>query len=206
MSRWDYIFVDIDTQHDFMDRDGKLYIPGAEQIVPCLKQLLGAAKMWHIPVLSTADNHAPDDPEFAQFPPHCVRGTPGQRKLSETLLDHRVVVEPHDTIPNPAELLSLHDQVIFHKTNLDIFTNRNFGRLIDSLEAGHFILFGVATDYCIRITALGLLHRDCQVTIVRDAVRAIARETEDQTHNALRIAGADWATTEHVIELAGRPA
>lgn len=204
MSQFEYVFVDIDTQHDFVDLAGKLYVPGAEKIVPNINRLLRAAATWHIPVLSSADNHAADDPEFRQFPPHCVHGTPGQRKLRETLLDHRVIVEPHDTIPNPAALLSLHDQVIFHKTTFDVFSNPNFARLVDAVEVGRFVVFGVATDFCVRAAALGLLHRDCQVTIVSDAVRAVARETEAQAREALRVAGADWATTEHVIELVGR--
>jgi nicotinamidase/pyrazinamidase len=203
MSRFDYVFVDIDTQHDFMDPDGKLYVPGAEEIVPRLKRLLGAAAACHIPVLSSADCHSPDDPEFEQFPPHCIRGTAGQRKLCETLLDHRTIVEPHDMTPNPAALLALHDQIIFHKTTFDVFSNRNFARVIDSIEAERFIVFGVATDYCVRAAALGLLHRDCQVTIVSDAVRAVARETEAEACEALRAAGADWGTTDHIVESVG---
>ena len=206
MSRFEYVFVDIDTQHDFMDPGGKLYVPGAEEIVPNLRRLVSTASACRIPLLSSADNHAPDDPEFRQFPPHCVRGTAGQRKLKETLLDHRLVVEPHDVISNPAALLSLHDQVVFHKATFDVFSNPNFARLIDAIEVDRFIVFGVASDYCVRAAALGLLHRDGRVAIVSDAVRAVSRETEAQAREVLRAAGADWWTTEQVIERAGRPA
>ncbi len=201
MSHWEYIFVDVDTQHDFMDPTGRLFVPGADQIVPNLKRLIHTARARHIPVFSTADNHAPDDPEFREFPPHCVRGTAGQRKLRETLLDHRIVVEPHDTFPDPASLPALHDQIIFHKAAIDVFHNANLGRLVDAIEVGRYVVFGVATDYCIRTAALGLLHRNCLVTIVSDAVRGISPDTEAQSRRALIAAGAEWATTDHVIEM-----
>ena len=71
------VFVDVDTQVDFMLPAGKLYVTGAEQLIPNLAKLLTWARAYNILVLSTADAHTPNDPEFAQWPPHCVVGTPG---------------------------------------------------------------------------------------------------------------------------------
>ena len=71
-------------------------MPGAERIVPAIARLNRFAAAHGIPVVSTTDAHAEDDPEFAAWPPHCVAGTLGQRKAEATLLDRRVVVPNRD--------------------------------------------------------------------------------------------------------------
>src|SRR5690348_18102477 len=54
---------------------GKLYVPGAEKRIPNMRRLLHSAASTGIFVISSTDQHAPNDPEFARFPPHCVKGT-----------------------------------------------------------------------------------------------------------------------------------
>jgi nicotinamidase/pyrazinamidase len=88
------MLVDIDTQRDFMLPGGALYVPGAEEIIPNLARLFDHARTARVPVLSSADCHAPDDPEFEQFPPHCIAGTDGQAKIPETLMSRYLVVKP----------------------------------------------------------------------------------------------------------------
>ena len=59
------IFFDIDTQLDFLYPAGALYVPGAERIVPAIARLNRYAAAHGIPVVSTTDAHAENDPEFA---------------------------------------------------------------------------------------------------------------------------------------------
>jgi len=198
MPWWDRIFVDIDTQFDFLAPSGRLYVPGAERIVPNLRRLVVAAA-GRIPILSSADAHVPDDPEFAQFPPHCVRGTAGQQKLDATLLLNRAVLEPAPLVPNPAELLGRYDQIIFRKTTLDVFGNPNFARIIEEIDVGCYIVFGVATDYCVRAAAMGLRKRGRPVTLVVDAVAAVSVEGAQRTCDELRCAGARFSTTDEIL-------
>src|SRR5258708_5322609 len=86
------VFFDIDTQLDFLYPAGALYVPGAERIVDQVAALNRYAASHGIPVVSTVDAHAENDPEFAEWPPHCVAGTAGQQKPSATLLEKRAVV------------------------------------------------------------------------------------------------------------------
>ena len=80
------IFWDVDTQADFMLPGGKLYVPGAEKLLPNLKLAHRCrAPQGRVFLVSDACVHAPDDPEFQRFPPHCVRGTPGAAIVPETL-------------------------------------------------------------------------------------------------------------------------
>ncbi|MGE3527399.1 MAG: cysteine hydrolase family protein, partial [Gemmatimonadales bacterium] len=81
------IFWDVDTQADFMKADGKLHVPGSEEIIPTLKRLTDYAHARGIRIIASADDHVPghrelsDTPDFVEtFPPHCMRGTPGQKK------------------------------------------------------------------------------------------------------------------------------
>src|ERR1035438_3916644 len=91
----DTVFFDVDTQKDFLLPVGALYVPGAEHLIPTLAKLFASARHRGIPVISTADAHSERDPEFAQWPPHCIVGTLGQAKIPETLLPdgQQVIVE-----------------------------------------------------------------------------------------------------------------
>lgn len=193
------ILVDIDTQRDFMLPGGALYVPGAEQIIPNLVRLFDHALAARIPVLSSADRHGKDDPEFEQFPPHCVAGTDGQAKLPETLMSRYLAVEPDQEIDEPERVLGSYEQIVFNKTLFDVWSNAGAVSLIESIRADEFTVFGVATDYCVRSAGLGLLQRGCRVRVVGDAVRPVSEETGRIAEEELRSAGARWVTTDEVI-------
>jgi nicotinamidase/pyrazinamidase len=189
-------FVDIDTQHDFMRPGGALYIAGAEKIVGNLERLFKYAVEKGVPLISSMDAHRPDDPEFSDFPAHCVKGSPGQRKISETLLPGAIVVPAHPgalpaKIPPGA-------QVIFDKPTLYIFDNPNFMEHVRRERYDTFIVFGVATDYCIRIVAEGLVERGLGVTVVTDAIAAVVPEAGEKALESMRRAGVKFATTGEV--------
>jgi nicotinamidase-related amidase len=79
-----YVFVDVDTQRDFLDPDGTLFIRGAEAIRPNLARLAAFAREHRIPVIATACAHEPDEADPEPFPPHCLVGTPGADRIEET--------------------------------------------------------------------------------------------------------------------------
>src|SRR5919201_973677 len=85
------VLWDVDTQVDFMLPDGKLYVPGAEETAPAMRKLVEAARPTGIVHVASADDHEliddeiSDEPDFqATYPPHCLRGTRGARKIPET--------------------------------------------------------------------------------------------------------------------------
>ena len=86
------VFFDVDTQLDFLYPAGALYVPGAESIVPQVAALNRYAAKNGIPVVSTMDAHTENDPEFREWPPHCVAGTAGQQKPAATLLEPRTTI------------------------------------------------------------------------------------------------------------------
>ena len=56
-------------------RRGNLYSPRYDPIVPPLREHLREAEAEGVPIIFLVDTHAPDDPEFGVFPPHCVEGS-----------------------------------------------------------------------------------------------------------------------------------
>jgi nicotinamidase/pyrazinamidase len=194
------VFLDVDTQVDFMCPSGSLYVPGAEEIIPNLAKLMLWARDHRIPIVSSADTHAPDDPEFAQWPPHCVAGTAGQRRIAETSFPDALVVEnrpgafqvPHDWV----------GQLIVEKSVYDVSTNVNFDAILASLGQPHFVVFGVATEYCVRWAVRALRKRSLPVALVRDAIKAITEEGARKAIEEMVAAGAELVTTAEICRAA----
>jgi nicotinamidase/pyrazinamidase len=188
------VFFDIDTQLDFLYPSGALYVPGAERIVSAIAALNRFAAARGIPVVSTADAHSEDDPEFAAWPPHCVAGTLGQRKAEATLLGQRVVV------PNRECSLAIEgvSQVIVEKQTVDAFETVNLLRILDTLDAGRCVVYGVVTEICVLHAARGLLRTGRAVTVVTDAVQTLDAGNSETALNEVIAAGGALATLSEV--------
>ena len=191
-------FVDVDTQRDFILPGGALYVPGSERVIPKFRRLFDFARKNDITILSTTDAHVPNDPEFKQFPPHCVRGTQGQRKIDDTLLPHPLILENKPLDRNLLDAVRKHQQIIVQKQTLDVFDNPVTERLVRVLPS-HAIVFGVATDYCVKIVALGLRRLEVKTAVVMDAVRALTAKSGEQAIEEMRQAGCEFITVETLM-------
>jgi len=187
------VFVDVDTQIDFLYPAGALYVPGGERLVPAIARLNHYAAGHGIPLISTTDAHSENDPEFRDWPPHCVAGTTGQLKPAETLLARRsrLGFEPGGSIETA-------DQIVVEKQALDVFTNPNFGALLDRLQADRYVVYGVATDYCVRCALTGLLRTGKPVTLVTDAIAAVNPEAGADAVAGFIAAGGTLSTVREV--------
>lgn len=189
------VFVDVDSQLDFLYPAGALYVPKAERIVPAIARLNRFAAAHGVPVISTTDAHAESDPEFSQWPPHCVAGTWGQRKAEATLLERRVVVPNRDC----QVALEGAQQIVVEKQTVDAFLARNLPRVIAALDAGRFVVYGVVTEICVLYAARGLLKLGRPVTIVTDAVETLGEAASRQALDELRAAGVTLATVSEIL-------
>ena len=116
----DFIFWEVDVQADFMLPGGKLYVPGAEKLLPNIRRLTDAARQGRVFLVSHGDFHPPDDPEFKIFPPHCVRDTPGAELVPEALTE-KVVRVPNEAGARIPDDLSPYQQILLEKQTLSIF-------------------------------------------------------------------------------------
>jgi nicotinamidase/pyrazinamidase len=178
------IVWDVDTQVDFMEPDGKLYVPGAADIVDALRLLVEWARGEGLVHVASADDHELTDPEISDdpdfrntFPPHCLRGTRGAAKIAATEqqdpLPLSLVPYPPGLVP---ELVGGRREILLLKKNFDVFTNPNTDPLLDALDPDEIVVFGVATDVCNDAAIRAFLRRGRRVVFVEDAARGLDEE------------------------------
>jgi nicotinamidase/pyrazinamidase len=195
---------DVDTQVDFMLPGGSLYVPGAEQAAPAMARLVEAARAAGIPHVASADDHELSDPEISAdpdfrstYPPHCLRGTRGARKIPET--------EQADPVPLALERVPDRyvqgREFLLLKKSFDVFTNPHADRLLALLDPGEVILFGVATDVCDDAAIAGLLARGRRVTFVEDAARGLDEARVAACIARWRDGGVEFTTADAVVAL-----
>jgi nicotinamidase/pyrazinamidase len=177
------VFVDVDTQFDFMNPRGRLYVRGAEKIIPRLKALTRFADGQEIPIVSTMDTHAKNDPEFREFGSHCVRGSRGARKIPETRA-------------------ATTRQIFVRKHTIDVFSNPDLKRVLRAYGTAY--VYGVATDYCVKTAAVGLLKLGVKTYVVRDAVKAISRTEGSKALILLAERGVRFITARALMQRLSR--
>jgi nicotinamidase/pyrazinamidase len=196
------VLWDVDTQVDFMLPDGKLYVPGAEETAPAMLRLVQAALAAGVVHVASADDHEltdpeiSDDPDFrATYPPHCLRGTWGARKIPETEQEDPVplgLTEVPDRYFEGREFLLL-------KKSFDVFTNPNTERLLARLDPDEILVFGVATDVCDDAAIRAFLDRGRRVRFVEDAARGLDETRVAACTAAWRDRGVEFATVDDVV-------
>jgi nicotinamidase/pyrazinamidase len=197
------VFWEVDTQADFMLPGGKLYVPGAEKTIPNLKRLVDAARQGRVFLVSDACRHTANDPEFKTFPPHCIRGTPGARIVPEGLAQTFVTVPNDPGFKLPGNLLS-HQQVVIEKQTLNVFDNPLAARIVDLLgKDTEYFVFGVVTEYCVRLAAKGLLERGRKVSLVKDAIETLKQGDGRNAIDELKSLGARLITTDEALAAVG---
>jgi len=198
------VLWDVDTQVDFMLPDGKLYVPGAEETVPAMKRLVDAARAAGVVHVASADDHELTDAEISTepdflttYPPHCLRGTRGARKIPET--------EQEDPVPLALELVpdfSLEGrEFLLLKKSFDVFTNPNTERMLDRLGPDEIVVFGVATDVCDDAAIRGFLARGLRVRFVEDAARGLDDERVAIRTTFWRENGVEFTTAEGIVAI-----
>jgi nicotinamidase/pyrazinamidase len=193
------VFWEVDTQADFMLPGGKLYVPGAERLLPNIRKLTDASRQGRVLLVSHGCYHTKDDPEFKTFPSHCVKGTPGAAYVPEAMTE-RVVTVPNDVDAKLPDDLAAYQQLHLEKQTLDIFESRHADELVKRLPGNaEFIVFGVVTEYCVRFAAKGLLERGRRVSVVQDAIETLRAADGDRTLAELKALGAKFITTDQAL-------
>ena len=191
------VFVDIDTQFDFMNPIGALYVPDAEDIIDNIKRLFVYAKEHKIKILSSTDAHKVDDPEFKLFTPHCIKDTPGNQKIEASTCKDNIIIE--NVEQDITESMLDHEQIIVESQTFDIFESISTDKIVEKLDAHNYVVFGVATDYCVKAAVLGFLKRGYDVSLITDATKAITKEGEEKALKEMKEAGAVFTTTEDIM-------
>lgn len=202
---------DVDTQVDFILASGRLAVPSAEAIIPNLQLLTDWAHRSAIRIVATADDHdvghaeITDQPDWrTTFPPHCMRGTPGQRKVAATALRDPLLFEPvgRDAAEVAKAVHAHRGDILLNKPGTDVFRwNPNAAAVLAALAPDRVIVYGVATDFCTRAAVEGLarLRPEAQLVIVADAICGIDEATSRTLVRHWQEIGHTVVTTSEIV-------
>lgn len=188
------LFLDVDTQADFLYPTGALAVPGAVQILPNLAHLTAYAREHRLPLLSTCDAHLEDDEEFDTYRAHCVAGTLGASKVPETLQGNPRRVPVASRLEGFIE-----GQVIMEKRTVNMFAEPSIAEVLQRAQPERFVVYGVVTEICVMHAVQGLLRLGRPVTVVSDAVFALEESRARTLLNQWRAAGCQIERTADVV-------
>jgi nicotinamidase/pyrazinamidase len=180
------VLLIIDFQNDFTS-GGALEVPGGDQIAEPVKRL--APRFDH--VFATRDWHPPDHSSFetegGPWPVHCVQGTPGA-ELHPAMAD----VEIDEVVDVGAER---EDQ------GYSGFEKSKLADLLRERGADQVAVVGLATDYCVRASAIDACREGFDTTVLTDAIRAVDVQPGDgeRALEEISAAGAKLATSDEYL-------
>ena len=178
----------IDFQNDFCP-GGALPVVDGDAIAPRVNELLDSGRFDL--VVATRDWHPANHASFVEqggpWPPHCVQGSQGAElhaSLDRSRIDHIVDVGT-----------GVDDE------GYSGFENSDLARLLRDHDAGEVYVCGLATDYCVRASAIDACREGFDVTVVEDAVRAVEVNPGDseRAFQDMRDAGARIASSPEVL-------
>jgi nicotinamidase-related amidase len=173
----------VDFQNDFTPPDGALAVPGGDAIAERVDHLARSGQFDL--VVATRDWHPADHGSFAAqggpWPEHCVQGTSGAEL--HPALDRALV----DVVIDKGQDRETEGYSAFQATSL--------GDLLRERGVDHVTVVGLATDYCVKNTALDALQAGFGVTVDSTAVRGVdvTAGDSDRALEELRAAGASVA-------------
>jgi nicotinamidase/pyrazinamidase len=162
------VLLIVDVQNDFLP-GGALPVPDGAAIIPMLDAYGEKFDHCGLPVMATRDWHPPDHCSFREqggpWPPHCVAGTHGA-ELASTLALPR-----HSEIVSKAKARGRDAYSAFQGTAL--------AHKLKGLHCKRLFIGGLATDYCVRATALDALAEGFETILLEDAIRAVDVQAGD---------------------------
>ena len=182
----------VDVQNDFADPQGSLYVAEGEKVVPLINEEIARARAAGAMVVYTQDWHPPSTPHFAKdggiWPVHCVQGTWGA-ELHPSLEVEGEVVQKGTSGEDGYSGFTVRDPD----------SGRTEGTKLESMlrERGveRTVVVGLATDYCVKETAIDSATKGFATTVLADEIRAVDLEPGDgeRALEAMRDAGAEIA-------------
>lgn len=177
----------VDVQNDFADPNGSLYVQGGEEVVPLINEEIGRARAAGAPAFYTQDWHPESTPHFQKdggiWPVHCVMDTWG--------------AEFHTSLEVVGDVVRKGtggEDGYSGFTVADPTTGKTESTRLETLlrDAGidEVVVVGLATDYCVKQTALDSVRLGFQTSVLSDQVRAVDLEAGDGDRALEEIRGA----------------
>jgi nicotinamidase/pyrazinamidase len=166
----------VDVQNDFADPDGSLYVRDAESVIDVANAEIEAARGAGAFIVYTQDWHPADTPHFAKdggiWPVHCVGGTWGAE------FHPRLAVAGPSVRKGSGGEDGYSGFSMVHPTTGDV-TPTGLDTRLREHGVERVVVVGLATDYCVKETALDAIRLGYGITVVLDGVRPVEVEPGD---------------------------
>ncbi len=166
----------VDMQNDFAHPDGALSVAGALEIVPLINAEVEDARAGQAMVVYTQDWHPPDTPHFEKdggiWPVHCVRDTWGAALLPELEQDGPVVRKGSDGEDGYSGF-TMRDPASGEERPTELHA------LLRDARVGRIVIVGLASDHCVKESALDAVRLGFEVDVIEAAVRAVNLQPDD---------------------------
>jgi nicotinamidase/pyrazinamidase len=166
----DTALIIVDVQNDFADPNGNLYVKGGEEVVPVINAQIDMAKEAGARVAYTADWHPESTPHFQKdggiWPVHCIGDTWGAEFHPDLVVDGPVVRKGTNGEDGYSGF-TMQDPVTLEPTPTEL------AGLLRGWGIERIVVVGLATDYCVKDTALDGITAGFDVRLLADAVRAV---------------------------------
>ena len=160
------ILVDINTQQDFLLAHGNACIRNHRRVLMHIRRMMAWARKNDIPLISTCQINYGED-GYGESHTMLYKGL---AKVSYTQLSNHISFAADKYTDLPSDVMQRYRQVILHKRTIDPFEEPRIDRLLSEIKAAEFVLMGTCTEGAVQSTALGLIQRGKNVTVVTDAV------------------------------------
>jgi nicotinamidase/pyrazinamidase len=188
----------VDVQNDFCP-GGALAVPHGDRVIPVLNRLAAQASALGLPVYASRDWHPPDTTHFAanggKWPVHCVAGTEGAR------------LHPDLQLPPGALIVTKGTGIADDGYSAFEGSIAGRGSLLADLRArgiDEVVIGGLATDYCVKASALDARRQGLRATVVSDAIGAVdvAPGDGDRALEEMQAAGVEVRRSDQVFQSA----
>lgn len=183
-------FVVVDVQNDFADPRGSLYVAGGQAVVPVVNDRVRESKEADAPVVYTQDWHPPTTPHFERdggiWPVHCVMDTWGAEFYPELIVDGPVVRKGSHGEDGYSGF-TMRDPVSGAESPTEL------EGMLREKGATRVVIAGLATDYCVRATALDAMGLGFETVVLSEGIAAVNLEPDDgeRALGELRALGVD---------------
>ena len=186
--------VVVDVQNDFCP-GGSLAVPDGDRVVPLLNRYIERFRKLKASIYASRDWHPPVTKHFQAYggvwPPHCVAGTTGAEFHPDLALTPETIMISKGMDP---------EQDSYSCFQAQDAEGQDFSVSLGERGIQRLFIGGLATDYCVKSTALDALHEGFQVVVLQDAIGAVDVKPGDgeRAIEEMRAAGATFATLDNL--------